>query len=322
MFLEPRPIDLAEILPHTIRCTSDQVQFAGLRAVVRELPATGKLYLPVGTSHFWLAFRPVEAPQRMEVEFKDTQERFFVDRSLQFFSPGRRLTTQWRGAEGVVTHFHFRTEFLHVVAASAGVSQKLLEQRSWQEVALEEPLEALCRLLMREVQAGCLRGAGYFEGLSQALAFALVRRLACAQSARLDRRIEYAVRLLEQRYLEKVSIKEVARAAGLSRHQFFRKFRGSVGLSPHAFLVQCRLRHARRLLAVGAGHLSLADVAAEAGFSDQTHLTRHFRREFGQTPGHWSRSQQIAEKPSTNGLYERASAELQCQRLGHAPVQV
>jgi AraC-like DNA-binding protein len=258
----------------------------------------------------------------MEVEFKDTQERFFVDRSLQFFSPGRRLTTQWRGAEGVVMHFHFRTEFLHGVAASAGVSQKLLEQRSWQEVALEEPLEALCRLLMREVQAGCLRGAGYFEGLSQALAFALVRRLACAQSARLDRRIEYAVRLLEQRYLEKVSIEEVARAAGLSRHQFFRKFRGSVGLSPHAFLVQCRLRHARRLLAVGAGHLSLADVAAEAGFSDQTHLTRHFRREFGQTPGHWSRSQQIAEKPSTNGLYERASAELQCQRLGHAPVQV
>jgi AraC-like DNA-binding protein len=54
----------------------------------------------------------------------------------------------------------------------------------------------------------------------------------------------------------------------------------------HAFLVRCRLRHARRLLAVGAGHLSVADVA---GFSDQTHLTRHFRHLFGQAPGRWDR---------------------------------
>jgi AraC-like DNA-binding protein len=289
MFLKPRPVDLAQILPHTIRCTSDQVQFGGLRVVVRDLPSTGGLDLPAGTNHFWLAFRPLEAPQRMEIEFKDTHERFLADRSLQFFSPGARLTIEWRGAEGVVTHFHFRSDFLQEVAESARVSQRLLKQRAWQEVALEEPLEALCRLLMREVATGCRRGPRYFEALSQALAFALVQRLACAQPARRDLRIEHAVRLLEQRCRENVSIEEVAQAAGLSRHQFFREFRAAMGVSPHAFLVQCRLRHARRLLAVGAGHPSLANVAAEAGFSDQTHLTRHFRRAFGQTPGRWNR---------------------------------
>ena len=289
MFLKSRSVDLAEILPHTIRCTSDQVQFAGLRVVVRELPSTGELELPVGFNHFWLAFRPVEAPQRMEVEFKDTDERCLVDRSLQFFSPGRRHTAEWRGAEGVVTHFYFRPDFLQGVAASARVSQGLLEQRAWQKVALDEPLEALCRLLMREVETGCRLGTGYFEALSQALAFALIHRLACAQPARYDPRIEHAVRLLEQRCREKLSVEEVAQAAGLSRHQFFREFRAAMGVSPHAFLVQCRLRHARRLLALGADDLSLADVAAETGFSDQTHLTRHFRRAFGQTPGRWNR---------------------------------
>lgn len=289
MFLKPRPIDLAETLPHTIRCTSEPVHFGGLRVVVRDLPSTGGLDLPAGTNHFWLAFRPVEAPQRMEVEYKDTHEQCLVDRSLLFFSPGARHTVEWKGGEGVATQFHFRPDFLQGIAASARISQGLLEQRSRQEVTLDEPLEALCRLLMREVETGCRLGADYFEALSRGLALGLIHRLACPRAARHDSRIEHAMRLMEQRFRQKVSIEEVALAAGLSRHQFFRAFRAAIGVSPHAFLVQCRLRHARRLLAVGAGHLSLADVAAEAGFSDQTQLNRHFRRVFGQTPGRWNR---------------------------------
>jgi hypothetical protein len=103
--LKSRPVELVEILPHTIRCTSHQVEFWGLRVVLRELHSIGRVKLPVVINHFFLAFRPVEAPSAMEVEFKNTDERCLVDRSLQFFSPGRRHTAQWRGAEGVVTHF-------------------------------------------------------------------------------------------------------------------------------------------------------------------------------------------------------------------------
>jgi transcriptional regulator GlxA family with amidase domain len=46
-----------------------------------------------------------------------------------------------------------------------------------------------------------------------------------------------------------------------------------VGVSPHEYLVQCRLRHARRLIALDGARRSLAEIALEGGFSDQAHLT-------------------------------------------------
>ena len=79
-----------------------------------------------------------------------------------------------------------------------------------------------------------------------------------------------------------VSLAELAQAAGLSRFQFLRSFTRATGLPPHAYLVQRRLQHARRLIAIGT---PLADVAAASGFFDQSHLTRHFVRCFGIAPG-------------------------------------
>jgi len=58
--------------------------------------------------------------------------------------------------------------------------------------------------------------------------------------------------------------------------------RRELGVSPHAFRVLARLNLARHLLRRGE---PIAAVAADAGFSDQSHLTRLFRRTFGTTPG-------------------------------------
>jgi AraC-like DNA-binding protein len=46
-----------------------------------------------------------------------------------------------------------------------------------------------------------------------------------------------------------------------------------------------RLQRARRMIAAGA---SLAQIAIEAGFSDQSHFNRQFKKAFGMTPGRWS----------------------------------
>lgn len=78
------------------------------------------------------------------------------------------------------------------------------------------------------------------------------------------------------------NLADLARDAGLSRFQFLRGFTRATGLPPHAYLVQRRLQHARRLIARGT---SLADTAAASGFFDQSHLTRHFVRCFGIAPG-------------------------------------
>ena len=79
----------------------------------------------------------------------------------------------------------------------------------------------------------------------------------------------------------------LAAEAGLSRFQLLRAFARELGLTPHAYLVQRRLALARRLIDGGA---TLADAAAAAGFADQSHLTRLFRRFLGYTPAAYSKA--------------------------------
>jgi hypothetical protein len=63
-------------------------------------------------------------------------------------------------------------------------------------------------------------------------------------------------------------------------------------------MVRCRLRHARQLIALEGNRRSLAEIAWAAGFFDQAHLTRHFQRALGQSPGQWR--QQILCKTGLN----------------------
>ena len=75
---------------------------------------------------------------------------------------------------------------------------------------------------------------------------------------------------------------DLAAAVGCSRYAAYRAFRQAYGLSPSDYQRQLRVRTARRLLSAGAAP---AEVAADAGFADQAHLTRWFRRYYGVTPG-------------------------------------
>lgn len=77
-------------------------------------------------------------------------------------------------------------------------------------------------------------------------------------------------------------IGEIAAGFGRSREGFSRMVRRELGVAPHAFRLLARLNFARQLLRAGD---PIAMVAVDAGFSDQSHLTRLFRRTFGTTPG-------------------------------------
>lgn len=79
-----------------------------------------------------------------------------------------------------------------------------------------------------------------------------------------------------------VSADDLAAAAGCSRYTAYRAFSTVYGMPPSDYQRLLRLRAARRLLATG---VSPALAAADAGFADQAHLTRWFRRCYGVTPG-------------------------------------
>ncbi|UCU98553.1 AraC family transcriptional regulator [Acidovorax radicis] len=83
-----------------------------------------------------------------------------------------------------------------------------------------------------------------------------------------------------------VALGELEAAAGRDRWSLSHDFRIFYGTSPYRFQTMRRLDAVRRMLTSGA---SLADAAATAGFADQSHMTRHFTKTFGLTPGRWLR---------------------------------
>jgi AraC-like DNA-binding protein len=83
---------------------------------------------------------------------------------------------------------------------------------------------------------------------------------------------------------ENISLLSLASVVGLSPFHLCRVFKDGVGLNPHAYQDQLRVRRAKQLL---AQQVPIAQAALEAGFYDQAHLTRHFKRTMGITPGRY-----------------------------------
>lgn len=84
-----------------------------------------------------------------------------------------------------------------------------------------------------------------------------------------------------------LSLEDLAHLTGGSRFQVLRAFTMTTGLSPHAYLMQKRLQLSRRLMRAGR---PLAEVALEAGFADQSHMSRLFLRTFGFTPSSYAKA--------------------------------
>lgn len=96
--------------------------------------------------------------------------------------------------------------------------------------------------------------------------------------------IAKALRHLDSASQTSVSLAELAALSGVSRFQILRGFAREVGITPHAYLVQRRVRFARRFMADGQ---TPAQAAILAGFADQSHMTRAFVRQLGITPGRY-----------------------------------
>ncbi|MGE0718371.1 MAG: helix-turn-helix domain-containing protein [Alphaproteobacteria bacterium] len=101
------------------------------------------------------------------------------------------------------------------------------------------------------------------------------------------RSIDRVVAHIEENYARPLSLDELARLADVSVWRFVVLFRERVGMPPHRYLCHVRVREAMALLRSG---LPPAHAASEAGFFDQSHLSRHFKRVCGMTPGQYAAS--------------------------------
>src|SRR5262249_37263477 len=85
---------------------------------------------------------------------------------------------------------------------------------------------------------------------------------------------------IDERFMHGISLQQLADHVALSPYYLLRAFRAHTGMPPYAYLESVRVRQAQRLIEAGR---PLAEVAGEAGFSSQSHLTQRFKRIIGVT---------------------------------------
>jgi AraC family transcriptional regulator len=104
-------------------------------------------------------------------------------------------------------------------------------------------------------------------------------------------RLRAVVEYIEEHLDGSPSLEQMAATAHLSVYHFARQFRAATGLPPHQYVISRRVERAKQLLQ--EGDLSLAEVAAAAGFADQSKLSHTFKRVVGVSPRQFRRSAEI-----------------------------
>jgi AraC family transcriptional regulator len=142
-----------------------------------------------------------------------------------------------------------------------------------------------------ELTAGGAGGRLAAESLANVLAVHLIRHaLAPCRPARgpdgaLPRaRLRAVAEYVEEHLVAGPTLAQLAAVARLSVYHFARQFKAATGLAPHQYVIARRVERARQLLQTG-DDFSLAEVATQAGFTDQSQFSRHFKRLVGVTPG-------------------------------------
>ncbi|POZ51789.1 helix-turn-helix transcriptional regulator [Methylovulum psychrotolerans] len=95
-------------------------------------------------------------------------------------------------------------------------------------------------------------------------------------------KVKVAIEYLRTSYGKNISLTELSEITETNPFVLLRNFQKSLGVTPHEYLQAYRIIQARKFISIG---IALTDVAMLCGFSDQSHLTRVFKRKVGVTPG-------------------------------------
>lgn len=155
-------------------------------------------------------------------------------------------------------------------------------------------LAGLSKALFSSLDPDRQPSALFVDQMSVAIGVHLIRQYGDGRETGSDRRRALSKRaenrakeLLRSRLQADLSIADIAAQCNLSPSAFLRAFRETAGVTPHQWLMQQRLDQARTLLLKSV--LTISEISATCGFSDQAHFTRAFSAATGTPPAAWRR---------------------------------
>ncbi|MEM7554754.1 MAG: AraC family transcriptional regulator [Cyanobacteria bacterium P01_A01_bin.84] len=98
------------------------------------------------------------------------------------------------------------------------------------------------------------------------------------------RQLQIAIEYIHTHLHQDINLSDIAQTVDMSQYYFSRLFKKSMGISPYQYVMQQRIEKVKKLLNDRKNPLTIAQVALECGFANQSHLTKYFRRIAGVTP--------------------------------------
>ncbi len=99
------------------------------------------------------------------------------------------------------------------------------------------------------------------------------------------KKVKKAVEFLKTHWAENITLDQLVKVVGLNRFYLSRVFTREMGIPPHAFQIQLRIARVREFLKMG---VPISEIALAAGFTDQSHMDRHFKKITGTTPARYA----------------------------------
>jgi AraC family transcriptional regulator len=289
-----QPVDFGSLNPEYVRLSSRPLGWHPLNFERREAPPASDC-MPAGSSEhlIFVALAAGHVRRESEGEYADHE---LAPGYVAVQPSGKPVRWSWD------TRLNFSVmsldpAFLNGVAKQVyGLGPEEFDLVTT-ERAQDPVIANIAGVLSREVVRGEAGDKLYAESLANILAVHLLRNYSTRQALQRivdvdsemrhvshSRAVGDAIHFIQENYPRDIQLPDLARAVHVSAFHLSRLFKQATGLAPHQYLIQVRVNAARALLDAGSGQRSLAEVASAVGFADQSHLTRHFKRQFGVTP--------------------------------------
>jgi AraC family transcriptional regulator len=289
---------LRKIIPFEAAAASDRLGWVGLEAARYRAAPASELNPPAITHHQLVLFsRP---PEKLDLRYEGVQRHIPPPAgAISVVPAGSPVLWRWSG--------YF--DWLHIFLEPGLVARVATEAFDLDPERLTIPpldcldlphLRAVLWAVDAELTTGGAGGRLVAESLANILAVHLIRHVIAPRrpSRGLDgalprARLRAVLEYIEEHLDASPSLEQIASVARLSPYHFARQFKAATGLPPHQYVILRRVERGKHLLQ-GGGDFNLAEVAAHAGFSDQSHFSHHFKRLVGVTPGQFRLSARIA----------------------------
>jgi AraC family transcriptional regulator len=242
---------------------------------------------PAPSDH-WLVL-PLGQPVLVTQKSDDRLHESVIQRGDSILVPAGQ-PKYWCRREGIccALHIHLKPEMIRQTAEASEMDTKrigLVDCFGKQDLQLHQ----IAMLLLAELESGGMMGQLYVESLTQVLAIHLLRHYSTiTQTVTSENRslthtqLQQAIDYIHT-YLDRdLSLAELASVINISPTYFASLFKQAMGISPHQYVIQQRVEHAKLMLS--KTDLAIADIALQVGFSSQSHLTQQFKRLTGMTP--------------------------------------